>query len=124
MKLLIHSVLFFVLIFLQFTQADDPVALWKLDEEKGTAVNDSSDNKLQGRIAGATWVKGLSGGALYFNGNASVFFGNPEITAFDEDFSISLWVKPETDADQVFFSKWNGSGSESGWWIGIYQKQT
>jgi len=123
MKLLIHRIIFFFLLFPLFTQAEDPAAWWKLDEEKGTAVSDSSKNKIPGRIAGATWVKGLSGGALYFNGNASVFFGNPEFTAFEEDFSISLWVKPETDSDQVFISRWTGSGSESGWWIGLYQKK-
>ncbi len=45
-------------------------AHWKMDEGLGDVITDSSGNKRNGKIEGATWVKGQLGGALYFNGTS------------------------------------------------------
>ena len=49
---------------------DGLVGAWLLDEGKGEAVTDSSDNGLDGKIAKGKpkWVDGKFGGAMEFGG--------------------------------------------------------
>ena len=45
-----------------------PVGHWKFDETSGTDAYDSSGNGHTGTVVGATWVSGVSGNALSFDG--------------------------------------------------------
>ena len=84
-----------------------PVAWWKFDEGVGTSVNDSSPNKNNGLITGATWVSDsqcISGKCLYFNGvNNQISL--PSLVTFKAPYTVTIWVKPQKlSAEQVYFS--------------------
>jgi hypothetical protein len=68
------------------------VGLWHFDEGSGTVAGDSSGNGNNGTIYGATWVPGISGQALSFNGvNAYVDFGSPAVLHLTT-FTLSAWI--------------------------------
>ena len=72
---------------------DGLVGAWLLDEGKGEAVKDSSDNGLDGKIAKGKpkWVDGKFGGAMEFGGQDMVTVDDDN--ALDlEEFTIAAWV--------------------------------
>ncbi len=75
-----------------------PVAIswWTLDEGEGNAVHDSAGAN-HGTIYGASWVDGVIGTGLDFDGNRDyvVIPDNNDTLDFAEgqDFSVSLWFK-------------------------------
>ena len=72
---------------------DGLVGAWLLDEGKGEAVKDSSDNGLDGKIAKGKpkWVKGKFDGAMEFGGQDMVTVDDDN--ALDlEEFTIAAWV--------------------------------
>lgn len=75
------------------------VAYWKFDDAVGTTAFDSSGRN-HGTIFGASWVAGVSGGALSFDGeNDYVHMGKNHAWDFGRsDFSISFWIKPDGDS--------------------------
>ena len=71
------------------------VGYWKFDEGRGNIAKDSSGEGNDGRIFGATWAKGKSGYALYFDGKTDyVDCGNKEsLNAIgSSDFTLGAWV--------------------------------
>jgi hypothetical protein len=68
-------------------------AHWKMDENSGAGVADSSQDPINGVIQNsAKWVKGVSGSALEFDGeNQSVLF--PPLSLNSNQITISGWVK-------------------------------
>lgn len=77
-----------------------PVAYWKFDEGTGTIANDSSSNKNNGTIAGATWQTNdqcINGKCLKFNGTGDyVNVHNVPDSIFGGNFTVSAWVKFNT----------------------------
>jgi hypothetical protein len=77
-----------------------PVAYWKFDEGAGATAYDSTSNKFNGSITGATWQtedQCISGKCLYFNGVGStnkVDLGT-SIKLNPANFSISAWIKAD-----------------------------
>ena len=72
---------------------DGLVGAWLLDEGKGDAVTDSSDNGLDGKIAQGKpkWVKGKFDGAMEFGGSDMVTVDDDD--ALDlENFTLAAWV--------------------------------
>lgn len=72
---------------------DGLVGAWLLDDGKGEAVKDSSDNGLDGKIAKGKpkWVDGKFGGAMEFGGQDMVTVDDDN--ALDlEEFTIAAWV--------------------------------
>lgn len=74
--------------------ADDPVAYWSFDEGTGDVASDDSGNGSDGRLRnGPTWVFGVHGMALSFDGlNDFVDMGSP--TTLDDlgPMTVSLWM--------------------------------
>jgi hypothetical protein len=85
----------------------DFVGWWKLDETSGTVASDSSGRNFRGVLRnGPTWIEGIDGGALEFDGRndyvaiANVYYGriaNPQVT-------VALWVRTESEDDQILLS--------------------
>ena len=73
-----------------------PIAYWTFDEGSGTVAHDSSVNKNNGTLSGATWISGdqcLSGKCLYFDGNDNVQIPNSKSLQITEDGTWEMWVK-------------------------------
>jgi hypothetical protein len=68
-------------------------AHWKFDEGTGDVINDSSGNRHNGKIEGATWVKGQIGGALHFDGHLQrVILDAGDVPA---PWTAAMWVRRE-----------------------------
>ena len=53
------------------------VGWWSFDEGSGTVAGDSSGNGNTGTIYGATWVTGIYGKALSFDGMQAIMYDVP-----------------------------------------------
>lgn len=77
-------------------QAAELVAHWKLDENAGVTVGDSSASALHGLISGpgVSWAPGVFGSALYFDASGD-FVSIPHSAALDftSSFALSFWIK-------------------------------
>ncbi len=81
-----------------------PVAEWKIDENTGTSVNDTSGNGNIGTLgignSAPTWGSGIKGSGLLFDGSndyISVGSGNTAPLSFT-DFTISAWINADSFA--------------------------
>lgn len=86
------------------------VGAWLMDDGKGEAITDSSDNGLDGKIAKGNpkWVKGKYGGAMEFGGADMVTVDDN--AALDlKSFTLSAWINiPKVSgAWQIIASKEN-----------------
>ena len=73
-----------------------PVAHYRLDEAAGQIARDSSPNKHDARIHGATWVKSDRGVALAFDGQSSrVGCGAGARLKLQHTVSIAAWIFPK-----------------------------
>ncbi|OYT26938.1 MAG: hypothetical protein B6U97_02690, partial [Candidatus Altiarchaeales archaeon ex4484_96] len=69
------------------------VAAYYLDEGSGLVANDSSGNENHGVIGAASWVKGISETALYFDGSDNIRVSDhASLDGFDE-LTLEAWVK-------------------------------
>ncbi|MEN6384798.1 MAG: LamG-like jellyroll fold domain-containing protein [Phycisphaerales bacterium] len=102
-QVLCFAILFFLLSNYVIAADPDLVGWWKFDETTGTNAADSSCYGYDGTVTGATWITGIIGGALDFEGtdyvdvNAAVFSDNIE-----EQVTIAFWqygdnVQPQAD---------------------------
>jgi hypothetical protein len=75
------------------------VGYWKLDENGGTQVEDSSGMGNKGVIIGnVEWVEGMFGSALLFSESQScVNIEHSESIDLSEELTIALWAKPEAN---------------------------
>ena len=79
---------------------DHLVGLWKFDEGKGTAIEDSSGNGLEGELkGGGKWVDGKFGKAIQLNGETGFVAIKPHANP-TTDITVSAWVKSKN-------TKWN-----------------
>lgn len=68
-------------------------AYWKLDEGDGGVIADSSGNRRNGKLQGATWTQGVSGSALHFDGgNQKVILDAGEVPL---PWTATMWVRRE-----------------------------
>ncbi len=74
------------------------VAYWNFDEGSGNVLHDVSGHGNDGTIYGATWVDGVHGKALSFNGNEDYVKINSNLLN-QLPLTISGWVKPEVRSD-------------------------
>ena len=76
------------------------VAWWRLDEDSGSTLADSSGNNLVGTLIGSPqWQPsgGKFGGALEFNGDGDyVKIGNEAIFDFIDEITVAAWVNITT----------------------------
>ncbi len=92
-----------------------PVGWWKLDENTGTAANDSMGNSTAGTLTNTpTWATGKLNQAISFAGsNQHVLIGDdPDFDfADDENMTLTAWFKHTTASTQeVILSKYAAAG--------------
>lgn len=98
-----------------------PVAYWKFDEGVGTTAYDSSSNRNNGSISGATWTSEdqcISGKCLFFNGSSYVNITNNNSVNLSDNFTVDIWIKGFTPSgawDTIIAKEnWNAG---SGWFM-------
>jgi len=71
------------------------IAWWKLDDGSGNTVADSSGNSRNGKLVGdTTWVDGITGGALAFDGEGDcVDMGKDPAFDIRNQITASAWIK-------------------------------
>jgi len=89
-------ILVLVLSFVQGVCGADQILVLHFDEGSGTIAHDSSGNGYDGTIFGATWVDGISGKGLLFDGNDYIQFSSP-VTDI-APFTVIAWVKTSSIA--------------------------
>jgi PGF-CTERM protein/uncharacterized repeat protein (TIGR01451 family) len=97
--------------------ASDEVLVLHFDEGSGSIVRDLSGNGNDGTIYGATWVDGISGKALRFDGvDDYVDCGTDSSLNLGNEFTIMAWVKSENNKYQAIAGKHHeDSGAYSGY---------
>jgi hypothetical protein len=72
-----------------------PVGVWKLDEGSGLRIGDSSGSGNNGVVSGGvSWVKGISGSALSFDGSsAEVKIADNTVLEPSSTVTVSAWIK-------------------------------
>ncbi len=105
--------------------ADDSglVAYWDFDEGAGTVLHDQSGNGNDGTIYGATWVDGVKGKALSFDGIDNYVVSIPE-NNWDGDFTVIAWVKTENPYQHEFSSIFSSARSGPSWYYSDYPSHT
>ena len=85
---------------------DGLVAEWHFDEGSGTVLKDSSANRNDGIIYGATWVDGKYGKALSFDGsNDYVTVQDSASVDIISTITIEAWIKFYQGSTQSIISK-------------------
>lgn len=71
------------------------IAWWKLDDGSGNTAADSSGNNRNGTLAGdVSWVDGITGGALAFDGDGDcVDMGKDPSFDITNQITVSAWIK-------------------------------
>lgn len=107
----------------KMARAQGLVALYTFDEGTGHTVHDGSGNGNHGRIHGATFVKGVKGHALQFDGKAAyVDCGNAaSLNLPGRELTISVWVNVghQEPGNRMIVSKkvvWNDN---EGYYLGL-----
>ena len=104
--------------------ADHPVAYWRLDEETGTVMVDTSGNGNDGAYAGAVTLG--QPGALASDGDTAVGFGpaggaasvasTPSLQV--NPVTIEIWINKRADTEYGAYVSKNfapGAGAGTGW---------
>ncbi len=90
------------------------VGYWNLDDGSGSVASDNSGKGHDGAVINATWMNGVAGNALKFDGDGDwIQIPNSIDINFGagEEFAISLWVKSDgTDSEQSLLSKRGNAG--------------
>ena len=87
------------------------VAAYGFDESSGTSAGDASGNGQTGAVAGATWVDGLHGGALSFDGTDDHVALPALGTFYNTAFTLEAWVrKAGAKKDVGIVGTWAGNG--------------
>jgi len=86
------------------------VGYWKFSEGNGNEARDISGNGNSGVISSATWTEGKLGKALSFDGindYANVTNINAGNFNYNDDFTLSAWIKPTAATIGAIISKEN-----------------
>jgi hypothetical protein len=76
-------------------QPQSLLGYWTFNEGSGTAARDSSSNRNDANLTGATWTSGRFGGALSFDGRSYATITNKpelEVGKNGADFSVAFWL--------------------------------
>ena len=96
-------------------QKEAAVVYFTFDENAGNTVTDGSGNGNDGKINGATWVKGKFGSALEFDAAKKAFVevsDSPTLNP-DKEISYMAWFVSESyDNTRGIISKYTGGGNQ------------
>lgn len=90
------------------------VAHWALDDGSGGIASDITGNGYDGTILNATWIPGIDGSALGFDGSASsVDLPSAAFTSIGDEVTIALWANGDlaNPAANSVFSAQDSNGS-------------
>ena len=99
------------------------ISEWNFNEGNGSKVSDPI-NKLNGEIQGASWVSGVNGNCLSFDGeDDNVSIPHSSNLAFQDELTISAWAKSKEYKEAKIAQKgdWDGygiGGTKWGGWKG------
>ena len=96
-------------------QATAPWALWSFDEGTGEIAADTYGNGADGTIAGAKWVRGLSGTALQFGATGDWVEMGADEDVVVEEFAISFWARWGGRNGQMPIENLNDAGETAGY---------
>ena len=103
--------------------AVDPalVGHWEVDEGSGTMLLDSSGLGNDATISGSTtWVPGVIGDAVSFNGTGDYATVTDDASLdITDQITIATWVRPETAATQYLVKKASLSASPGGYELAL-----
>ena len=102
------------------TGGESLVSWWPMDESSGNQVPDSQGQN-DGVLAGGTWVTGVVGNCLSFNGESNyVDISNDETLNFSNSLSIMAWAKTRDYKEAKIAQKgdWDGHGIGGSKWNG------
>jgi hypothetical protein len=103
--------------------SDGLVGYWKMDENTGTSVYDSSGNNLTGSFSDLPiWGNGKTGSALYFDGinDGIQISDNPVLYPQNGSWTMMVWAKPlDSDQNNLFVGKIQNSSPYEQWAFGI-----
>jgi len=104
--------------------ADKAVGMWLFDDGGGDTAKDSSGNGNDGTlVSGPEWVDGKFGGALKFDGTATLVdcgTGDSLNLAGSTNFSLAAWIKPASaQSDKVIVWKGLGCSTWSQYFLGV-----
>lgn len=89
-------------------------AHWSLNDGNGTVVSDSSGNNFHGTTNNTSWVDGVDGTALEFNGtNSNVTLPAAAFASIDQEITIAMWVlgsATQPRKDSIFYAT-NSTGA-------------
>ncbi|MCH8219699.1 MAG: LamG domain-containing protein, partial [Planctomycetes bacterium] len=98
--------MFVLAVLLPGTANAELVGHWRFNEGTGTVALDSSGNGNDGTLTGAQWVPGQLGGALAFDGDDWVDFG--DVLNIADTISIACWVNPAgLSGDNGWVARWD-----------------
>lgn len=85
-----------------YNWAPGPVGWWKMDENAGTSINDSSGNGNNSTTwTGATWTSGKFGSGTAYNGSNQVVriaeSTTTDLGATTDSYTVGAWFKTSTD---------------------------
>lgn len=86
-----------------YNWAPGPRGYWKMDENSGTSVFDSSGNSYTGTMTGltaASWIPGKLGSALNFDGSGDYVDVSSVSSISNTTYSISVWFKIDDFSQQ------------------------
>ena len=99
-----------------------PVAYWKFDEAGGEMAEDSSGNKNNAAVYGASRTEGKIGTAVEFDGIDDYFdCGNNTAFNFKNNMSVEFWLRLAglTGTYQMIASRGCAGGNENNWNISL-----
>jgi hypothetical protein len=89
---------------------------WKFDEGYGTIAYDESFYNNDGEVHNASWVSGVIGQALHFNGTDDSYVevpDKPELTP-STHLTIDVWIKPESYPTFYMAIIYKGDSNQTG----------
>ncbi len=89
-------------------KGDQLIGAWNLDETSGTSIADSSGNNnsatLNGTVASSTYVAGIFGGAINFDGATNYIRISKAMSVTLNSFAVTAWFKTGSAGDQKIVS--------------------
>ena len=96
---------------------DGLVGYWDFDEGEGDIAHDLSGNDNHGTILGASFVDGISGKALYFDGVNDYVLASADNLPTGER-TVSLWFYADIVTNKPVILGYGGDGSGTSWFMG------
>jgi hypothetical protein len=91
------------------------VARYDFEEGSGTTLHDRTANDHDGSIVGGSWVAGVRGKALEFNGSTTRVSIPYKSDLNLSEFTISAWIRSTRTIGQAVISRQTSSGNSATW---------